>query len=248
MLFLSEGKLYDPPLFPNGRKIALNCTDGSVVWEINGAFQRDVAPIADGEMLAWNGYDGQIYAFGTGPSKTTVAAPDTAQALGVQVLVQGTVTDISAGSQQNAVAMNFPSGLPCVSDANMTAWMEYVYEQQPKPTDVVGVKVTVSVVDPNNNCYDVGTTTSDASGFFKLTFTPQVPGKYTVIATFAGSESYYGSSAETALVVNEAPQPTPAPTPTPAPMTDTYITGFGISMLVAIVVIGLVIILMLRKR
>jgi hypothetical protein len=83
---------------------------------------------------------------------------------------------------------------------------------------------------------------------FSFAFTPEVPGKYTVIATFEGSESYYGSYAETFIVVENAPEATPAPTPTPAPMTDTYVMGFGIGMIIAIVIVGLLLFLLLRKR
>jgi hypothetical protein len=126
--------------------------------------------------------------------------------------------------------------------------MEYAYQQQIKPANATGVEVSISVLDPNNNVYEVGTTTSDASGLFSCAFTPEVPGKYTVIATFAGSESYYGSYAETTIVVESAPEATPAPTPTPAPMTDTYIMGFGIGMIIAIVIVGLLLFLLLRKR
>jgi hypothetical protein len=130
----------------------------------------------------------------------------------------------------------------------MGEWMEYVYMQKPKPTDVTGVEVIITVLDPNNNGYEVARTTSDASGFFSAVFTPEVPGEYTVVATFAGSESYWQSSAETALYVEEAPQPSSTPTPEPEPMTDAYVLGLGISSIVAIVAIGLVLILMLRKR
>jgi hypothetical protein len=83
---------------------------------------------------------------------------------------------------------------------------------------------------------------------FGVAFTPEVPGKYVVYASFAGSGAYYGSSAETFINVEEAPAATPPPTPTPAPMTDTYVMGFGIGMIIAIVAIGLVIILLVRKR
>jgi hypothetical protein len=106
--------------------------------------------------------------------------------------------------------------------------------------------VIVSVLDPNNNVYEVGRATSDENGMYSVAFTPQVPGKYTIISTFEGSESYWGSYAETAINVEEAPSATPVPTPTPAPMTDTYIVGFGSAMLVAII-IGFVL-LLLRKR
>jgi hypothetical protein len=133
-----------------------------------------------------------------------------------------------------------------VSDDSQEAWMEYAYMQQVRPADATGVDVTISVVDPNGNTYDVGTTTSDASGSYKLMFTPEVPGAYTVIATFAGSESYYGSNAETSIGVESAPAATPAPTPTPAPMTDTYVMGFGIALII-VVIIGFAL-LLLRKR
>jgi hypothetical protein len=104
------------------------------------------------------------------------------------------------------------------------------------------------VLDPNNNVYEVGRATSDASGFYSVAFTPEVPGKYTIIASFAGSQSYYGSYAETAINVEEAPAATPPPTPTPAPMTDTYVMGFGIGIIIAIVAVGLLLFLLLRKR
>jgi hypothetical protein len=126
--------------------------------------------------------------------------------------------------------------------------MEYAYQQQVKPANATGVEVSISVLDPNGNCYEVGTATSDDMGFYKLSFIPEVPGEYSVYATFSGSEAYYGSSAETAINVESAPAATPAPTPTPAPMTDAYVLGLGITAIIAIVVIGLVLVLMLRKR
>jgi hypothetical protein len=247
-LFVPEGHMYSPPLYHQAKQLALNLTTGKVVWSID-AFDVTSGPaISDGIMTTLNAYDNQIYGYGKGPTKVTVDTPDTAFTLGTPVVVKGTVTDISAGSQQNAVAMNFPNGLPCVSDASMTAWMEYVYMQQPCPANATGVKITVSVLDPNNNEYEVGTTTSNAEGTFGLNFVPQVPGEYTVIATFAGSEGYYSSFASTYLYVTEPPQATPPPTASPAPMTDAYVLGIGTAAIIAIVVVGLVIILMLRKR
>jgi hypothetical protein len=248
MLFLSEGRCYDPPLFPGGEKLAINCTNGNLVWEISGAFQRDVSPIADGEMLGWNGYDGQIYAFGIGPSKTTVTAPNVGVTVSTPIMITGTVTDISAGSQQEAVAANFPNGLPCVSDASMTPWMEYIYEQQRRPSNTTGVEVTLDAIDPNNNFVHLGTATSDASGTFGYAWTPpDVPGKYTIIATFAGSESYYSSYAETYTFVSEAPPaaPTPAPAAQPLPPIETYFIVATVVLLIAIAIVG---ILLLRKR
>jgi len=142
--------------------------------------------------------------------------------------------------------MRFPNGVPVVADENMSDWMQYVYMQFPRPTDATGVEVVVEVLDPNNNYYEVGRTTSDASGFYSIAFTPEVPGKHTIIASFAGSEAYYGSFAETAINVEEALQSTPPPTPTPAPMTDMYVLGIGSAVLIA-VIIGFAL-LLLRKR
>ncbi len=250
MLFLSEGRLYNPPLFPGGEKLALNCTDGSLVWEISGAFQRSPSPVADGEMLGFNGYDGQIYAFGTGASKTTVTAPDVGVTTATPVTIRGTVTDISAGASQEAVAANFPNGLPCVSDASMTPFMETVYEQQPMPTNLTGVTVTVAVTDKNGNCYDIGTTTTDpTTGFYSINWTPKIPGNFMVTATFANTQSYYGSSAKAAFYASDN-APTAAPTATPAKsVADTYFVPAiaGLFVLIIIVLV-LMVLMMLRKR
>jgi outer membrane protein assembly factor BamB len=250
MLFLAEGRCYDPPLFPGGEKLAINCTTGKLVWEINGAFQRDVSPIADSELLGWNGYDGQIYAFGRGPSKTTVTAPDVGVTTATPVTITGTVMDVSPGSQQTAVAADFPNGLPCVSDASMTQFMEAVYEQQPMPTNVTGVPVTLSVTDSNHNTYVIGTTTTDASGTYSLTWTPIITGNFTVTATFAGTQSYYGSSAETHFYAS-APAPTASPYPSPVSgLASTGSLELGIAaVIIVIVIIGIVLaILTVRKR
>jgi hypothetical protein len=166
------------------------------------------------------------------------------------VTITGTVTDISAGSQQNAVAMNFPNGLPCVSDASMSQWMEAVYEQQPMPTNVTGVPVTIAVTDSNGNCYDIGTTTTTPSGFYSLTWTPTIPGNFTVTATFAGTQSYYGSSAQTAFYAS-SPAPTAAPTATPVTGLATALDlTYGIvAAIIVIIIIGAILaMLMLRKR
>jgi hypothetical protein len=193
-----------------------------------------------------NGYDNRIYSVGRGPSTTTVSAGPKTTVEGSSVLVEGTVIDIAAGTNQDEQAARFPNGVPAVSDESMSDWMEYVYQQKPRPTDVTGVEVVVEVLDPNNNYYEVGRATSDQNGFYSVAFTPPVPGKYTIIATFEGSNGYWPSQAETAINVDSAPAETPAPTPTPAPMTDTYVTGFGIGIIIAIA-IGFAL-LLLRKH
>jgi hypothetical protein len=128
----------------------------------------------------------------------------------------------------------------------MDAWMEYLYMQQELPSNAKGVEVIVEVFDPNNNYYEVGRTTSDAAGFYSLAFTPEVPGKYTVVARFAGSESYYSSYAETAINVEEGTAPTQAPTPAPTSLADQYFLPVSIVMILAI--IALIVLNIFRKR
>ena len=85
------------------------------------------------------------------------------------------------------------------SDASMSYWMGYVYQQKPLPTNFIGVEVTLSVVDANGNYRTIGTTTTDARGFYSLHWTPDITGKYSVTATFAGTNGYWPSSAEAAF-------------------------------------------------
>jgi hypothetical protein len=240
---------YETPIYKGSLTRAINATDGTEIYTLSaatGEFGAESFAIAEGFTVFYNSYSQQIYTLGRGPSATTVSIQNDVTTYGNTVLAKGSVTDVSAGTMQDEQAARFPNGVPAVSDASMTAWMEYIYQQKPRPTDTVGVEVIVSVLDPNNNCYEVGRAMSDANGMFSCTFTPLVPGNYTVFATFAGSKGYWPSSAETALFVEESPASTPAPTPTPAPMTDTYVLSIGSAILIA-VIIGFVV-LIFRKR
>jgi outer membrane protein assembly factor BamB len=259
-LFISGDKIYcghnehsaNQPLPRGAPMICLNATTGDVIWRANGLFRQTRwggrAIMGDSVIATMDTYDQRVYGIGKGPSATTVTAAPGVSVEGTSVIVTGMVTDISPGTEDYKLTARFPNGVPAVSDANMSDWMLYVYKQFAKPADILGVDVTLTVLDPNGNAYPVGTATSDDSGFYSCTFVPEVPGKYTIFASFDGSEAYFGSYAETAINVDAAPEPTPTPTPTPAPMTDTYVLGLGAASIVAIVAIGLVLILMLRKR
>jgi hypothetical protein len=247
VLYLGVSHQYNPPMFHGAQRLAVNMTDGSLIWK-ELAFPMPGQSIAYGILVSLNGYDGQVWAYGKGPSAVTVTAPDIGVTTATPITIRGTVMDVSAGVEQSEVAKNFPNGLPCMSDESQSHWMEYVYQNQPLPTDATGVVVTLSVEDANGNIYEIGTATTDTTGTFGFTWTPDIPGDYKVIATFAGSNSYYDSSAATHFYASDAPQPTPAPTPEPGSMTDTYVLGFGIGAIIAILAIGLVIILMMRKR
>jgi len=248
ILFVPEGHEFAPPLFHGAQQLALNITNGQVVWSIEAMNVNAAHAIADGIMVCINAYDNQIYGYGQGPSATTVTAPQLGVTTVTPVTITGTVTDISAGSKQQAVAMNFPNGLPAVSDESMSQFMEAVYMQQPMPTNVTGVPVTLSVIDSNGNYRQIGTTTTNAMGTYGFTWTPDITGDYTVIATFAGSGSYYGSSAQTYLYAT-APAPTASPYPVVnLPPTEMYFAISTVAIIIAIAIIGALIMLMLRKR
>jgi hypothetical protein len=146
------------------------------------------------------------------------------------------------------VAMRFPNGVPAVSDESAGEWMKYVYIQFPRPTNATGVEVTLSVLDSNGNFREIGKAISDSDGFFSYDWIPDIPGKFTVVASFAGSESYYPSQAETAFTVDAAAEATPGPTPTPVSMSEMYFLPSVAGIIVAVAVVGAVLVLMLRKR
>ena len=247
-LYVAAGHDYTPPVFKGAKQYCLNATTGELIWS-SLAFSINSAPaVADGVLVKFNGYDNQIYGYGKGPSAISVTASPKISTEGDSVLVEGLVRDISPGTEEYVNAARFPHGVPAISDEDQSAWMEYLYQQQPRPSDATGVKITVSVLDPNNNFYEVGTTTSDDNGFYKLMFEPLVPGEYTIYAQFGGSESYYPSVAETAIGVESAPASTPEPTPMPASAADLYFLPMSIGTIVAVIVIGLLLFLMIRKR
>lgn len=247
-IYVQGGHLYSPPLYSGSKLYCLNATTGELIWDMPSFVitNQPNCALADGYLLMPNAYDNQLYCYGKGLSATTVSAPETTQTLGTSILVKGTVTDQSPGQTAQGIPAK---GTPAISDESMTAWMEYLYMQQPKPTNATGVQVIVEVLDPNGNFYEVGRTTSDATGLYSLAFTPEVSGKYTIIARFAGSESYYSSSAATAINVVDAPAGAALATPQPASSSDQYILPGIIGIIVAIVVVGAVLaLLIVRKR
>jgi hypothetical protein len=130
----------------------------------------------------------------------------------------------------------------------MTAFMEYIYMQQEKPTNTSGVPIVVSVLDANGNYRTIGTTTSNALGTYAFTWAPDIAGDYTVFANFPGTESYYASEAAAAFYASEpAATSTPAPTPV-ASMVDQYFLPAVIGIILAIVLVGVFIVIVLRKR
>jgi hypothetical protein len=230
---------FETPIYKGALARAVNATDGTEIWTISaatGEFGAESYAIADGYSVLFNSYDARIYSLGRGASSTTVEAGPKTTVMGNTVVIEGTVTDISAGTQQNEQAARFPHGVPVSSDASMKDWMGYVYQQQTKPTNFTGVEVTINVVDANGNYRTIGTATTDSSGYYNLVWTPDITGKYNVIATFTGTNGYWSSSQETTFNIQDAPATaTPAPTAAPS-MADLYFLPAIAGLFVAIIV------------
>jgi hypothetical protein len=111
----------------------------------------------------------------------------------------------------------------------MGAWMAYLHMQKPIPPNATGVPVKLTAVGPSNNPEDLGTVTSDMSGLFSQVWAPTVAGKYTIIATFEGSDSYDSSYAETVIVAATAAAPSVGPTQTPTTPSATPPTSPSVS-------------------
>jgi len=237
------------PVYKGAKSRAINATDGTEIWTLSSyvtEFMTSSFAAADGYATWFNSYDNRIYAVGKGATTTTVDAPKAAIELGRSLIISGTVMDISAGTQLDEQATRFPKGVPVASDASMTDWMGYVYQQKPLPTNFKGVDVTIDVFDSNNNYRNIGTATTDASGAFSYQWKPDIPGKYIVIVTFPGTNGYWPSYSETSFAVDPA-APTPTPPQYPVPIDYTMaIIGAAIAVIIAVAIAT--ILLLLRKR
>ena len=259
--FASSGMIYlffmehsgNQPLSRGAPALCLNATDGALIWRVDGLYRTTNwggTPILGDSVIAmYNTYDQQVYAVGKGPSATTVSAPDVGTPLGTTLVIKGTVTDVSPGVTDYGIMARFPNGVPAVSDDSQGEWMKYVYDQFPRPTNASGVTLILTVLDSNNNTYDIGTTTTDTSGNFGFNWKPEISGQYTIYATFAGSGAYYPSFAQTYVYVEQPSEPTPSAIPEQlTSIADTYLIPSVVAIILAIAIVGTVMVLMLRKR
>ena len=254
---IADGKIYiysteHSPSMPYRRDSMIRAIDADTGQELwNVTHWAITAAISDGYLIALNYYDNSIYCYGIGPSGTTVTADPKVSVLGSSVMIEGTVTDQSPGGKQDSSGnLIFPlKGTPAIADDYMGKWMEYLYAQRPMPSDAKGVEVSLTIIDPNGNYYDIGNATSDITGKFGLAFTPEVPGTYQITATFAGSNSYGPSSATTYITVDDAPPViTPEESPTSTSMADLYFLPMSAGIIVAVIVVGVLLAMLLLKR
>ena len=220
--------------------IAIDEITGKYLWTL----PIGIAPraLAEGYLLGEDIDNGIQYVIGKGKTSMTVTAPDAGIELGRSVMITGTVMDQSPGKLNT----------PAVSDSDMSEWMNYLYGQNAtllnNPPSPHGVPVTISVIDANGNEREIGKTTTNSNGFFKLNWTPDIQGEYIVYASFAGSESYWSSSALAAFAI-EAPHATQVPENQGQSAADMYFVPAVAGIIVSIFIVGAILaILLLRKR
>jgi hypothetical protein len=208
----------------------VNATTGDTTWTLNGGVWPAAA--ADGYIIGVGINDGKLYCIGKGPTSTTVTAQ---QQVGGSVLIQGSVLDTSSASSSATLTAMLANGVPAISDANMSVWMDYLHMQNStllnSHQNCNGVPVTLTAVSSSGTTVNIGTVTSDGGGHFAYQWNPPTSGLYTVYATFAGANSYFSSYAETSATVNTSPT--------------TYII---IGIIVIIIAIAIATILILRKK
>jgi hypothetical protein len=227
----------------------INASNGATIF--NGDSGVMPCAAANGYVYGTSQYDGKLYCIGKGPTSTSVSIQNDVIANGATVLIKGNVIDMSPATQEYASQVRFANGVPAVSDESMSEWMDYLYMQNatllnnpPKPN---GVAVKLVAVNPNGNTIDIGTVTSYSGGSFSETWIPPAEGKYTVYATFDGSNSYYGSYAQTALSVTKASTETSTQQQTIPDYTMTII-GAAIAIIIAVVIAVTINIMILKKH
>ena len=203
---IGDGKVYwftgvwhPSPVMQRGDKLyCVDAKEGKNLWNIT--FFGDLSLLAQGHYIAANGYDNIIYCFNKGPSSTTVTIQQDVIEAGASILIKGTVTDQSPAAKELVEQGRF-SMVPAIADIHMDGWMDYLYMQQPKPDDMIGVPVLLQAIRSDGTPINIGEVYSDEYGQFAKLWTPLAQDTYRIVATFRGSDGYWSSSAATALGV-----------------------------------------------
>jgi hypothetical protein len=240
LLYVSDGiHSFDQPVQRGWGMICLNATTGEFQWKLSGTAMQAGAS-SEGYLTAGSQYDGTMYVIGKGASKTSISGPQTAVSKGSSVVLTGKVLDQSPVSLAKTAG-----GIACVADESMSLWMDYNYLQLPingiyGNETVKGVQVFLTAENEHGEYTYIGETYTDESGTFSYIWTPDEVGKYTVTATFDGSNAYGKSSDTTAIGVVAATSDG-----NNQPNFALYIAVSTIVMVVVILIVGF---LLLRKK
>jgi hypothetical protein len=238
-LYVSDNE--HTPSQPAQRGWGMRCLDGltgELLWKISGT-RMQAGASAYGYLTAASNYDGTMYVLGKGQSKTSISGPQTAITKGSSIVLTGKVLDQSPAS--TAIT---PEGIACVADECMDMWMDYIYLQMPMGglygnKIVKGVEVFLTAENEHGEYTYIGEAYTDSSGTFSFLWTPEEVGKYTVTATFGGSEAYGSSFDTTAIGVVEESESSSQPN------FGLYIACSTIAIIVVVLLIGF---LLLKKK
>jgi hypothetical protein len=252
---LADGKVYayngeHTPSYPRDRAWSLYCIDvytGQEIWKIRNPMTPGA--VADGCLTAGNPYDGYMYVFGKGPSTTTVTASPKTLAQGAQILIEGTIMDQSPAQ----------AGTPCVSKNSMSLEMEHIHMSMPISglwgnETITGVPVVLTAIAADGTVIDLGTaTTNGYSGNFAFAWTPPKEGIYTLMASFAGDDSYGSSTAYTSVSVGPsaatvAPTQSPPPQVSASDVANQLMTPLAIVAVAIIIAIAIATVLIIRRK
>ena len=159
-MVMEGGKIYTYGGYSTGYQIepvprfavieCINASNGATIFAGDSGVMPCAA--ANGYVYGTSQYDGKLYCIGKGPTSTTVAAQ---QQVGGSVLIQGSILDNSPASSSSTLRAMYPNGVPAISDADMSIWMDYLHMQNAtllnNPPNCNGVPVTLTAVDPNGN-------------------------------------------------------------------------------------------------
>jgi outer membrane protein assembly factor BamB len=246
--YCADGKLYTvntehtptQPITRGWQLNAINAYTGEQVFKVK--LTGTIGAIADGYLSLADSYTGTSYVLGKGKSQTTVTGPDFAVPLGTQMVLKGSVLDMSPAQP----------GTPAVSKESMSTQMEYLHRQLPinglwGNETISGVPVILTAMGSDGTFYDIGTTTSDGyGGSFGFAWAPPKEGTYTVTASFAGDDSYGSSLATTQVTVGPAPNVVTFPAQI-QPL-DYTMTILGAAVAVIVAVALATVLILLRKR
>ncbi len=155
--------------------------------------------------------------------------------------------DVSPGASQEAVKADFPNGLPAVSDASQSQFMEPYTSSSQSQHNVTGVPVTLTDIDPTATTRQSAQPPATLTGAYGITWTPPIAGNYTITATFAGQELLW-IIRYNIPIRRRSSSNTPTNSDTSKPNQSATTSILGIAAIVVIIIIGAVLALLHAKK